>query len=135
MERIDNRKRCLKCKYYRANTCPLLADADVFKIDKCILEYETIKAIKDDSLDAFIFYGNPIEYLQYLGYKEKENYPKQGDVVLTLTSGFHSSHSGKFITVNSEDDNQIFLSDNVGQYCVSKAEWWKKLFKIETIKQ
>lgn len=130
MDKLENRKRCLQCKHYGANVCPLMAGADVFKIDKCILEYEEIKAIKNESLDSFIFYSNPIEYLSYLGYREKDNYPQAGQTVLTLTSGFSSYYSGKFIKVDSEDDIQLFLSDNVGKYCVRKDEWWKKLFKI-----
>lgn len=130
MGRLENRKRCLRCKYYGANICPLMAGADVFQIDKCILDYEKIKTIKEGSLDSFIFYSNPTEYLSYLGYIEKENYPQIGQTVLTLTSGFSSYYSGKFIKVDSEDDIQIFLSDSVGKYCVGKDEWWKKLFKI-----
>lgn len=131
IKHLENRKRCLQCRYYGVNVCPLLADADVFKINKCILEYESIKAIKENSLDAFIFYSNAKEYLSYLGFKERENYPKPGDTVLTLTGGFSTYYSGKFLSVDSEDDIQIFLSDSAGTYCVSKAEWWKKLFKIE----
>lgn len=138
IRRIENRKRCLQCKYYGHNVCPLLANADVFGIYKCILEYDAIKEIKENSLDSFIFSSNPKEYLSYLGYKEQENYPKPGDTVLALTGGFNSSDSGKFLYVNSENDIQIFLSeepDDTEKYCVSKAEWWKKLFKIEPINQ
>ena len=69
--------------------------------------------------------------MSYLGFKEKENYPKPGETVLTLNGGFSSYDSGKFLKVDSEDDKQIFLSDNVWKYCVSKIEWWKKLFKID----
>lgn len=130
MGRLENRRRCLKCMYYGHNVCPLMAGADVFQIDKCILEYEEIKAIRDGSLDSFIFYRNPAEYLSYLGYREKEKYPQVGQTVLTLTSGFRSCYSGKFVKVDSEDDIQIFLSDYAGKYCVCKDEWWKKLFKI-----
>lgn len=130
MGRLENRRRCLKCKYYGRNVCPLMAGADVFQIDKCILEYDEIKAIKDESLDSFIFYQSPEEYLSYIGYKEKEKYPQVGQTVLTLTSGFASYYPGKFLKVDSEDDIQIFLSDYAGKYCVGKDEWWKKLFKI-----
>lgn len=130
MGKLENRKRCLQCRYYSSNVCPLMAGADVFQIDKCILEYEKIKAIQEESLDSFIFYNNSREYLSYLGYREKENYPKVGQTVLTLTSGFSSYYSGKFIKVDSEDDIQLFLSDSVGKYCVGKDEWWEKLFKI-----
>lgn len=97
MDKLSNRKRCLKCQYYGRNVCPLMAGADTFKIDKCILEYDTIKDIKENSLDYFVFYNNPVEYLSYLGFKEKDNYPVPGQKVLTLTAGFSSSYSGKFV--------------------------------------
>lgn len=77
-----------------------------------------------------MFYNNPVEYLSYLGFKDKDNYPGAGLIVLTLTAGFSSSYSGKLLQVDSEDDMQIFLSDKIGEYCVSKLEWWKKLFKV-----
>lgn len=131
MGKIENRQRCLKCKYYGRNVCPLMAGADVFQIDKCILDYKAIKSIKENSLDSFIFYSNPAEYLSYLSFKDKEHYPKVGSTVLTLTGGFSSVYSGKFLTVDSEDNIQIFLHDNYGQYCVAKADWWRKLFKIQ----
>lgn len=131
MDKLSNRKRCLKCQYYGCNVCPLMAGADTFKIDKCILEYDTIKDIKENSLDYFVFYNNPVEYLSYLGFKEKDNYPVPGQKVLTLTAGFSSSYSGKFVQVDSEDEVQIFLSDANGEYAVSKTEWWKKLFKLD----
>lgn len=130
MDELDNRKRCLQCQYYSRNACPLMANADVFKINKCILDYEEIKEIEENSLDAFVFYNNPVEYLSYLGFKDKDNYPSAGHIVLTLTAGFSSHYSGKFLQVDSEDDYQIFLSDEIGEYCVSKLEWWKKLFKV-----
>lgn len=130
MDKLENRKRCLQCQYYSRNVCPLMADADVFKIDRCILDYEEIKEIEEHSLAAFVFYNNPAEYLSYLGFKDKDNYPAAGDIVLTLTSGFSSCHSGKFLTVDSEDDVQIFLSDKINTYSVSKLDWWKKLFKL-----
>ena len=74
MNKILNRKRCLKCGYYGRNVCPLMGDADVFQIENCILEYKDIKSLKDGTLDYFVFWINPLMYLSYLGYKEKENY-------------------------------------------------------------
>lgn len=130
MNELENKKRCLQCKYCQINTCFLLANANISKINKCILECEEIKSIQENSLDHFIFYNNPMEYLSYLGYKDKENYPKPGQTVITLTGGFGSYNYGKILTVHSEDDIQIFLSDNFGEYCVQKSKWWRKLFKI-----
>ena len=131
-KRTNNRKRCLECKYYGCNVCPLMAGADVFEINKCILEYDAIKKIPKNSLDEFVFYNNPIMYFAYLGYIDKENYPGPGEEVITLSIGFSSSYTGKFLVVTREDDNQIFLQDKYGkEYCVVKSAWWKKLFKIE----
>lgn len=133
---LENRKRCLQCKYYGCNMCPLLANADVFKIDKCILEYDVIKSIRPGTLDHFLFRRNAIEYLSYLGWRDKENYPKIGEKVITLTSGFSSVYPGKFLVVVSEDSHQLFLEDvnklpGAHQYCVLKEVWYDKLFKIE----
>ena len=90
MDRKENRRRCIQCKYYGRNVCPLMADADVFQIEKCILEYEEIKSLREGTLDHFVFWRNPIEYLSYLGYKDKDNCPVVGETVLTLTGGFSS---------------------------------------------
>ena len=130
MGKSENRKRCLQCKYYGHNVCPLMADADVFKINKCILEYDAIKSIRENSLDHFVFYNNPVEYLSYLGYVDKESYPEPGQMVLTLTGGFGTYYSGRFLNVDSEDEYQIFLTDGSHRYCVAKDIWWKKLFKV-----
>ena len=134
-QELKNRKRCLACKYYGCNVCPRLADADTFQIDKCIIDYDTIKLIAPGSLDEFIFERNPKEYLSFLGYKEKENYPKVGQLCITLKSGFSSTHSGKFVRVIKEDDIQIFLEDAFSnkprQYCVEKRNWYELLFKAE----
>ena len=131
MDRISNRRRCLKCEYYKRNVCPLMGGADVFQIENCIFENKDIKSLKEGTLDYFVFWNNPSEYLSYLGYKEKEIYPKTGQKVLTLTGGFSSLNPGKFLYIDSEDDIQLFLSDADGHYVVSKDEWWKKLFKLQ----
>lgn len=131
MDKLANRKRCLECKYYSHNECPLMVGADTFQIEKCILEFDAIKAIEEDTLDHFVFFSNPRLYLAYLGFKDKENYPKVGQKVLTLTGGFHTSYSGKFITVIGEDDIQLFLTDGIYEFCVVKDGWWKQLFIIE----
>lgn len=130
MDRRENRKRCLGCKFYGRNVCPLMGGADVFQIEKCILEYEEIKSLKEETLDSFVFWRNPLEYLSYLGYRDKENYPVSGETVLTLTGGFSNVNPGKFIHVDSEDDTMLYLSDKIGSYCVAKDEWWKRLFRI-----
>ena len=108
-----------------------MGGADVFGIEKCILEHKDIKSLKEGTLDHFVFWTEPLMYLSYLGYKEKENYPQVGETVLTLTGGFSCFNPGKFLHVDSEDNIQLFLSDEYGKYAVSKNAWWKKLFKLE----
>ena len=136
-QKMQNRKRCIACKYYGVNRCPLLADASVSEIDKCILEYDSIKSIKSGSLDEFIYYNltTSKHYLSYLGWKDKENYPKVGETVATLRNGFGSLYSGKFLKVIEENDVQLFLCDlhssgEERQYGVTKEDWYKSLFKI-----
>lgn len=136
---VENRKRCIACKYYGCNVCPLMADASTGCIDRCILDYDIIKAIQPRSLDEFIFHKNSIEYLQYIGKKDADNYPKKGELCLTLTAGFSSAYSGKFVQVIDEDDIQIFLTDaDVGEgarkdakYCVEKKDWYMRLFRCD----
>lgn len=131
MGKIENRKRCLNCEFYKRNLCPLMGGADVFQIENCILEREEIKSLKEGTLDYFVFWSDPLLYLSYLGYKEKAEYPKVGQTVLTLTGGFSSLNPGKFLHIDSEDDIQLFLSDEDGNYVVSKDVWWKRLFKLQ----
>lgn len=130
---IKNRKRCLTCQYYGKNVCPLLAEADVGRIDTCILEYPDIKAIKEGSLDEFVFYRNSKEYLSYLGFIRKNKLPETGAPALTLTGGFSSCYPGKLVKVIKIDDHQIFINDLAGddkdaKYCVPIGAWYEKLF-------
>jgi hypothetical protein len=126
--------RCRNCKYYGCNECTLLARASIDQIDTCILDWNLIKAIEPNSLDEFVFFNNPIQYLQYLGYREKENYPKAGDTVLTLSAGFSTSRTGKFLTVDGSDDYQIFLSEGgKRKYSVQKERWYLKLFNLSNV--
>lgn len=136
--RLRNRKRCLNCKYYGRNVCPLMAEADVFKIDNCILENDEIKAIKKDSLDEFIFFKNPIEYLSYLMYKRKDKLPEVGQTVITLKSGFSSYYSGKFLKVVRVEElnpnfyqinlNDLFDEDDEEKYGVTSDDWYNQIF-------
>ena len=130
---------CSECKYNRRCTCSLLNYVRIPQLteytDKCILDYEDIKSIHEGSLDYFIFSNNPKKYLSYLGYKDKENYPKSGDIVLALSGSFEYN---KLLRVHSEDGIQIFLSDidnehyleEEAEYCVEKDVWWNYLFKL-----
>lgn len=121
---------CHECEYNKRCTCSLLNYVRVSRLmeytNKCILDYKDIKSIQEGSLDYFIFSDNSKKYLSYLGYKDKENYPKSGDIVLAL-NGFSYA---KLLKVDSEDDVQIFLSDEDGEYCVEKDGWWNYLFKL-----
>lgn len=84
---IENRKRCLNCKYYGRNVCSFL-NADVFNIDKCILDNENVKNLKEGSPEWFMFQNNILLYLKYLNYKRRDILPKKNTKVVTLVSGF-----------------------------------------------
>ena len=130
-KRKQNRARCLKCKYYSRNS-------DVFKIDKCILDYEVIKNIPADSLEEFIFYKYPVFYLQYIGkvqHLEKNQPLEIGDKVITLRGGFGSCYGGVFLTVTGRSDYEYYLmkeNDDEHKYCVSLNTWYMDVFKLET---
>lgn len=135
MEKEARYDRCLKCSYHSLFGCSLMGDALEKHIEKCILEYASIKSIPSGSLDEFVFYGNPLEYLSWLGYKDKKNNPKPGQQVLTLTSGFGSSRPGRILTVVSDSEKEIVLSScdsrDEHKFLVEKSKWWKRLFKLE----
>ena len=129
-KRLQNRKRCLNCEHYGLNTCPLFANADVFAIDKCILEYDEVKNIKKDSIEEFVFWNSPTTYLQFLGKGKSLNV---GDKVITLRGGFGSFDSGKFLTITDlEDDKYYFATDGKYDYCINKDKWYAQVFKLTT---
>lgn len=134
--RLRNRRRCLTCEFYGKNICPLMVGADVFQIDNCILNKKEIKELPKDSLDEFIFYKNPLEYLSYLMYKRKDILPEVGQVVITLSAGFSSYYSGKFLKVTSlrklnsdlYEINLVDCNDETKEFSVYSDEWYKRLF-------
>lgn len=122
--------KCLSCPHYKYHECRLMAGTDSAKLQKCILDYPEIKAIKTkDALHSYLFSTDPIHYLAYLG--SISNYPQVGEKVLSLTAGFHSLWPGKVMNVVRVDDYQIFLADDNGEYCVPKSDWWTKIFRLE----
>ncbi len=128
-KRLQNRKRCLACKYYLMNRCPIMAEADVFSIDKCILEYDEVKSIQPNSMEEFIFNNHPIIFLQWSG---KGKSLKVGDKVITLRGGFGTIYSGKFLTVTKIDNYHYHFKDGKHDYCIPKDEWYMALFKLTT---
>lgn len=124
--------RCYKCGLF--HSCPMVDDSLIKTEYGCIMEYDAINHIResDDSLDNFILENNPIEYLSYLGFKEKEKYPEPGSHVLTITGGFGSDNWKILKVETSSNDNYISLLDENcnGKYLVMKENWWKYLFKL-----
>lgn len=126
-----NCERCLKCSHRSAYGCEMLAQTDVENINKCILEYPEIKSIQEDTLDHFIFYNNPVEYLSYIGSKDEDGL-QVGDRVITLRGGFGTCLTGKQLEVIDVDDVQFTLKDRKGDlYCVETCNWFLSLFKIK----
>jgi hypothetical protein len=126
-KRLQNRKRCLACEHYGTNVCPLLANADVFAIDKCIFEYDDVKNIQPNSIEEFIFHNYPIIFLQWNG---KGKTLEVGDKVITLRGGFGTFNSGKFLTVTKIDKYQYWFTDGNKSYCVQKDKWYMSVFKL-----
>ena len=126
-KKIQNRKRCIACKYYSRNRCPMFIEADVGSIDKCILEYDDVKNIKLNSLEEFIFYNYPTVFLQWMG---KSKSLEIGDNVITLRSGFGSHCSGKFLTITDISDNEYFAKDGEHNYAINKNNWYMDVFKL-----
>ena len=126
-DRLQNRKRCLTCKNYSMNRCPLFANADVGAIDKCILEYDEVKNIQKDSIEEFIFYNDPITYLKFIG---KGKSLEVGDRVMTLAGGFGSLYPGKFLTVTGCSDDYYWLKEEGHEYGVDRNDWYMKVFKL-----
>lgn len=125
-----NCKGCTHCTY---GVCKLLAGADCSAIKKCILEYKEIKSIQEGTLDYFIINRDPKEYLSYLGWIEKEKYPKVGEKLVRLTSGFNDTRPGDFVTVVEDSDKwHIFVEDTKGvKSCIPKTTWYKDVFKLQ----
>lgn len=124
---------CTGCSHCVYGSCMLLAGVDCTKIEKCILEYAEIKSIQMDTLDYFIINRDPKTYLNYLGWKEKENYPKVGEKLVRLTSGFDSAKPGDIVTVVEDDDQwHIFIQDERDiKSCIPKSDWYKDVFRLQ----
>lgn len=128
-KRLQNRKRCLVCKYYSRNRCPMFADADVGAIDKCILDYDAVKSIQPNSIEEFMFDNHPVVYLQWMG---KGKSLEIGDNVLTLRGGFGSFYGGKFLTITGASDYEYFAKDGEYNYGINKDKWYMYVFKLDT---
>ena len=125
--------KCFSCSFF--DTCPASRSNDY----KCFFEYSGIKAIDtmgENSLDKFVFENNPLDYFSYLGFKEKENYPKVGSYVIIITGGFGGNPKGTMMKVVHIDDDRYIclLHENTDRrYLVEKSEWWKCMFKVEEL--
>lgn len=128
-KKLHNQKRCLACKHYSRNCCPMMADASTSKIDKCILEYNDVKNIRPCSIEEFIFYNHPLIFLQWCG---KGKSLEVGDKVITLRGGFGTCYSGKFLTVTKSDEYHYFFTDGNNDYALLKDEWYMSVFKLTT---
>lgn len=130
---LQNRKRCLKCKYYGRNVCPLMANGDVFNLDVCILDIINKKNWNENSPEMFMFRNNPTLLLSYLSFLRKDKLPKTGDKVITLRSGFNG-YGGNIRYVSRITDKYIEIvyanfDDETNKCCLSKIDtWYKDLF-------
>ena len=132
-KKLTNRKRCLGCKYYGINVCPLMLDCDVFLIDTCPLDMDFFKNIKPGSFEEFILFNDPKLYYIYLMINRRNRLPKVGAKVLTLTNGFGFHTGGQILEVSSIEGINIFLTDTIKnkRFCVSTEDWFQKIFILE----
>lgn len=134
-DKLSNRRRCLVCPNYDTNVCPLMAKADVFLIDNCILEHDGVKSLKEGSAEWFMFQTNPILFMSYLNYTRKAILPSVGSKVVTLCSGF-GGRSGATRYVESIDSEYIYLVVDLNKvpsesrYCCSIEDWYLSIFEI-----
>lgn len=133
-QRFENRVRCLACKYYGMNVCPLMMKTDVFEIDNCILDLSEVKDLKEGSPEWFMFNNNPVMFLRYINFINKENLPEIGTKVFTLRAGF-GGIGGDIRYVTGIRDGYIRLSHNKDseEYGVGLSEinsWYNDFFKM-----
>ena len=136
--RDKNFERCRKCKYRCRGGCSLMFELYTEHINKCILEFDEIKDLKEDSCEKFLLYNQPKILLQFLGKQRADIFPKPGQKVLTLTGGFRSSNPGKIIIVEKLENNMIYLKDinGDGEYGVVLYDdidggWYNRIFVLE----
>jgi hypothetical protein len=129
--RTKNRKRCLNCKYYGCNVCPLMANGDVFQIDNCILENEQVKHLKEGTAEWFMFKYNPHLFLGYLNFQRKDKLPKVGSKVVTLRSGF-GGYAGvtRYVKKITEKYIELVDHDEEGIYISNIDKWYNDFFEI-----
>jgi hypothetical protein len=103
-----------------------MSDADVFKIDNCILDNPKVKELKEGSAEWFMFIKNPVLFLRYINYQRKDKLPNIGSRVVTLRSGFGGWH-GVTRYIKSIDEKYITLTattNGEGQEYISCIETW-----------
>jgi hypothetical protein len=129
-KRYENRRRCLACKHYGCNVCPLMGDADVFQIDNCILDNPKVKELKKGTAEWFMSIYSPALFLMYLNYQRKDNFPKIGRKVVTLRSGF-SGYAGVIRRIENIDEKYITLVNGEGRKSLSHIEtWYNDFFEV-----
>ena len=132
----QNRKRCLQCKHYGMNVCPLMMDGDVFNLDICILDVVSKKNWEENSPEIFMFINSPKLLLSYLSFLRKDKLPKIGDKVITLRSGF-DGYGGDIRYVSGITDKYIEIvhsdfDDKTDDCCLSNIDtWYKDLFVFD----
>ena len=127
---IRNRKRCLTCEYYGMNVCPLMANADVFKLDICILDIMKKKKYTLNSPEMFMFKNEPLLLLQWWSFQRENKIPNIGTKVVVLRQGC-GGPTGVVRTVVGIKENYIEITDGQQMYIIYKERWYKDLFCLD----
>lgn len=139
MNRHEAAERCLNCRRDGDSNycyCRKFLQADLSRLEKCIMDYDCIKNIKPDSAEEFMFNNNQQLFYQYVN---RGKILEVGDIVITLRPGFGSSGPGKLLRITKTHGYGDYYSaeavypnqnDSSLGYGI-QPEWWLDAFKIE----
>lgn len=133
-------ERCLHCRRDGDSDhcyCRKFLDADLSRLEKCIMDYDCMNSIKPDSAEEFMFNNNQKLFFQYVN---RNKTLKVGDLVITLRTGFGQIGPGKILRITKIDErNGYYNAESVYPRNENESplgygiqpDWWLDVFKIE----
>jgi len=120
--------------------CNCSKPKEFFKCDLIPLNINSIKKCgfrKPETLaEIFLHENYKNGYIQYLNSLNKESYPRLGNLVISLRSGFSSAYPGVLMKVTEIDGDDIALKrfpideDDITEYGITKNNWFEYVMKI-----